>query len=264
MIQVATSANTLVNEINKLLVDSRNYWSRDNLTFRRLESEARKLLKANAAEGHNVLAQLYTLTGDIDEAIQHVDAAINLRYDSAIVCNKAGLLVNFGKFQAAQEWFERGAAPERGQFTARWKIGLCAGSFHTLMRFGATARKMELDLDQIDLATVERAVRIFDEDKIDDVRLGAIFDVAGELLREERVFFLGDGPEIFVWDRDAIERHVEVTFRLPVSSRRSIELDKELGRRLFAVGDFPFSILLHFESGLESDERFSERFAAAG
>ncbi len=264
MIRPQTTGNELIAELNILLGSARKYGETDEVGLRRFEAKAKQLLKVNAVEGHNVLSMLYQLKGDLGRAIEHIDAALDLTSAALLECNKAAILTNFGKFLEAQQWFASGAKPERGEFTNRWRVGTCSGSWHMLEEFCSAANRLALDLTNVDQELIGRVTRVMDESSITDRDLGRIQDVAGSMLRQEEMFFIGAGPEVFVWDQDALEKHISITFRLPVTARRAIELDRELGHRLFdEIPDLPFAIMLHFESGLPSNERFAERSAEA-
>jgi len=264
MIHPQTIANELMSELNALLGSAKKYGESDEITLKRFEAKARQLLKVNPVEGHNVLSTLSQLRGDLQKAVEHIDIALNLKAAAVLECNKASLLINFGKFLEAQRLFKSGATPERGEFTNRWRLGVCCGAWHILNDFCVVAKRMHLDLANVDQALIGRVVQLMDQNSIADQDLGGMLEIAGSILREERMYFVGQGPDIFVWDQDAIEKYVTITFHLPVTSRRAIELDRELGRRLFAeISDLPFAIMLHFESGLPSNERFAERSAEA-
>jgi len=253
-----------MSELNALLGRARKYGESDEITLKRFEAKARQLLKVKPIEGHNVLSALSQLKGDLQKAVEHIDIALNLKADAVLECNKATLLINFGKFLEAQRFFKSGATPERGEFTGHWRLGACCGAWHVLNDFCVMAKRMQLDLTNVDQALIGRVVQLMDQNSITDQDLGGMLEIAGSILREERMYFLGEGSDVFVWDQDAIEKYVTITFRLPVTSRRAIELDRELGRRLFAdIADLPFAIMLHFESGLPSNERFAERSAEA-
>jgi hypothetical protein len=254
-----------MSELNALLGSARKYGESDEITLKRFEAKARQLLKVNPAEGHNVLSTLFQLKGDLQKAVEHIDIALNLKAAAVLECNKASLLANFGKFLEAQRLFKSGATPERGEFTNRWRLGACCGAWHVLNDFCVVAKRMELDgFTNVDQALISRVVQLMDQNSITDQDLGGMQEIAGSILREERMYFVGLGPDVFVWDQDPIEKYLAITFRLPVTSRRAIELDRELGRRLFAeISNLPFAIMLHFESGLPSNERFAERSAEA-
>src|SRR5258708_29024852 len=251
MLLPATKGNQLIKDINAVLANAPHYIAQDDFWFRRMLAEAEKLKSVNRPEAYNILAQLYGLAGDARAAEQYIDTAIKLRHDPAVIINKAVILSNLGFFTAAQEPFKLGASPREGQFTSNWKLGLCVGYFHTLSDFVVEAKRMNLDLSTIDTSLISRGARLMDEIGVTDEQLGRALDVAGSILREERLFFVGHGPDISVWDDDALERHLSLIFKLPVEAAKAIALDEELGHRLFEkCGDLPSELMIHFESGV--------------
>jgi tetratricopeptide (TPR) repeat protein len=264
MIEPATTANTLVAELNKAMRAAHTYVPQDDFTYRRYAAEAQKLLKVNAVEGHHVIAVVYSLVGDAEKAIEHIDIALRLGNTPTLWCNKAVILSNLGFFSEAQKAFKKGASPENGLFNEKAALGLCIGAFHTMLEFEAIARRMQLDVDAEQLNRVRRIVSLMDEYSITDANVGAMLDIAGMILRRERLFFIDEGPDIAIWDQDALEKHVAINFLLPVTSRRALALDRELGQDLFSeIANPPFQVMLHFESGLPQNEHFAEQSTSA-
>jgi len=247
--------------MNRVLLSSPRYVSKDEFWFRRTLAEAEKLKSANRAEAHNVLAQLYGLAGDFDLAVQNIDAAIRLLPDVNYLCNKAVILSNLGFFYAASEPFKAALLPKHGLFTSRWTIGICLGAFHTLFAYVEQARRLQLkDLSQVDADLIACVVKFMDEISLTDEQLAQAFDVVGEITREYRLFFLGDGPEAFVWNDDPQERYLSFIFKFGVPQEEVLKLDEELGHRLFdRCGDLPAELMIHIESGLPANEHQPSR-----
>lgn len=266
MIQPATVAKVLIDDINRVLETEHAYLSSDDLVVRRYLSQANKLLKADQAQGHNVLGMIYALTGDHEKSSHHSDLALAFSPGNAIIANnKAANLSNLGFFGRAQELFRLSGSPEKSLFTAKWELGLCCGAFHTLAEFVESATRMELDLSGVNVSLINRAVRLMDEVSIGDSELAKSLDVVGCILREQKLFFMNMAPDVFVWDADTLEKHLSIIYKVGCPSDRTITLDEELGHRLCDVEPgLPFEIMLHIESGLRVNERFPERPAFAG
>lgn len=262
----ATRGHQLVKDVNQVLENSPRYIPETDFWFRRTLAEAEKLKSVNRGEAHNVLAQLYGLAGNASVAEHHIDTAIRLSHDPAIVCNKAVILSNMGFFSAARKSFVESVDPELGLFTARWKLGICAGCMHTLAEFLAKARRMNLEnLNTVDAALITDAVQLMDEITLTDEVLAHALDVAGEVLREQRLFFVGDGPQVSIWNDDPLERHLGLIFKLSVSTADAIALDEELGHRLFEkCSNVPPELMIHFESVKPKNEHYTERPAVTG
>jgi hypothetical protein len=255
-----TSGQTQLDELNRRLVDLRHYVDPEEFWFRNAEAKARKLLSVNALEAHNVLALLHCLTGDRDKYLYHSGCALNLNSAALLKVNRATILSNLGYFSEAMPWFAEGAAPELGEFTSRWRVGLM-GAYRTLASYADRALKLRLaKVNEVDTALISKIVGFLTEHDVLDETIASMLDVAGGLLREHRVFFMGEGPEFSVWDEDELEPHLAITLRLPLPSSTALAIDEELGHRLFAgVANAPFAVMLNFESGLPSNERFAER-----
>jgi tetratricopeptide (TPR) repeat protein len=266
MLIPATRGSQLIKDINTVLLSVSSYIFPDDFWFRRMLGEAEKLKSANRAEAHNVLGQLYGLAGDATEAMRHIDTSFRLHPDAAVACNKAVILSNLGYFSRAQEPFRSSCGPRDGQFTQRWRLGLCMGAFHTLAAYLDDAKLMQLEkLGEVDCALIEEAAAFLREISVTDEQLGSFLDTAGEMLREERIFFVEDGPDVSVWTEDAQEQHLLISFKLPVQVAKALALDEELGHRLYERhGDLPSGLLIHFESGKPVNEHISKRPSLAG
>lgn len=263
----ASRGSQLVRDINQALQAAARYVSRDEFWFRRFLAEAEKLKGAAPHEAQNVLAQLYGLAGDAEEAEKHIDAAIRMKYNAAYVCNKAGILSNLGYFKKSVPSFLESIDPRNGIFTTRWELGLCLGCMHELAKFVEDAQRMNLEhMDSVDVRLIADVVGLMDEISLTDEKLTQALDIAGELLRENRIFFVGNGPAIDVWKADALEKHLAYIFKLSISANEAIVLDEELGFRLFErCPELPLELMIHFESvSLSAHERLPSRPALAG
>lgn len=259
MIQPVTKSNELIREINEFLEAARTYQSEGDFWFRQKLREAGKLLKVSPIEGHNVLANLYGAAGDLNGVNRHFEMAIRIENSPILWGNRAGIVSNLGYFSDAQIAYAKSASPELGFFASHLTIGLLVGAFHKIMEFGAVALRMNSKFDREKFEVASRAAKLMDEFQVTDLDLAKILDVAGTILREERMFFMGNLPDILVWDQDATERYLSIGIRLPVTSKRASILDRELGNRLFARPEFPFQVMVSFESGLSLNERFPDR-----
>lgn len=262
-----TAANELVEELNRRLLVEPRYASPDDLNFRRFLARAKSIVQVEPGLGHNVLGLLYGYAGDKVKALHHLDLALKLDAKHAVIFygNQASTLVNLGYFSEAQEPFRRGSTPEEGFFTAKWTAGMSCGAFHALASFVERARLLKLDLAKVPVELIERAVRLMNELSISDADLAIALDVAGDLLRKNRLFFIGETPEVFVWDEDELEKTLSFTYKVGLASSEALALDRELGRALIERDvKVPFEVMIHFEPANAVDEHHPERPAIAG
>ena len=267
MIEPATKATTLVKELNNAIRSAHTYVPQDELTFRRYAAEAQKLLKVNAVEGHHVFSVVYSLAGEAEKAIEHIDIALRLTNEPILWCNKAAILSNLGFFSEAQKAFKKGVSPENRLFGEQLMLGLCIGAFQTILEFETVARRMQLDVNAEQLDRVRRIVSLMDEYSIRDADVGAMLDVAGKILRRERLFFLGEGPDIAIWDQDALEE--QDAGQLVFGKSQPEELDRRLALLIEAhVGQMSrvpdvhdVSDVTHFDAPEPSGTFATVRFA---
>ena len=257
----ADKGSELVEDLNRVLHSSSRYPSPDEFWFRRMLSEANKLKTVNEIEAYNVLAQLYGLVGDVDTARRFINTAILLGGGPLLQINKAVILSNLGYFSEAVEPFVQGINPRAGLFTSRWRLGLALGRVHTLQDLVSQSVAINLEhIDSVDTKLISKMSRLLDEISMTDDQLTGLIDTVGEVLRENRLFFAGDGPEMAVWDDDPLEQHVSFMFALPVPVSEAVELDEQLGHRLFEKhGDLPPELIIHFESSFTDNEHIAER-----
>lgn len=257
----ADKGSELVEDLNRVLHTSSRYPSPDEFWFRRMLSEANKLKTVNEIEAYNVLAQLYGLVGDVDTARRFINTAILLGGGPLLQINKAVILSNLGYFSEAVEPFVQGINPRAGFFTSRWRLGLALGRVHTLQDLVSQSVAINLEhIDTVDTKLISKMSRLLDEISMTDDQLTGLIDTVGEVLRENRLFFAGDGPEMAVWDDDPLEQHVSFMFALPVPVSEALELDEQLGHRLFEKhGDLPPELIIHFESSFTDNEHLAER-----
>lgn len=262
----ATKGPGLVDELNVALLKAARYPSTNDFWFRRMLSEANKLKAVNEVEAYNVLAQLYGCVGDADSAKRYIDTAIRIGGGPILQMNKAVILSNLGLFSAAKQPFDQAIDPRSGLFTSRWRLGLSVGSVHLLQKLASQSLAENLEhIESVDINLIQRIGRVMDDISMTDEQLVGFFDTVGELLREKRLFFAGDGPDVCVWDDDPQEPHVSFMFGLAIPVNESIELDEELGHRLFEKhGALPPELIIHFESSLVGNEHIPQRPALPG
>ena len=264
MLALATKASRLIQETNQLLMNLRHFLPKDDLRLRRLMAEADKLINADPQEAQAVKGMICQLSGDFERALYHMDNALKLGPGNpAAISNKCSVLINSGFFTEAQKLYAKVGSPTVGNFPDAMLLGLGTGAFCEMDAFIGVARKLKLDLAAIDVGTIEKAARLMREHALSDGALAGFIDVAGEIMREERVVFC-DMPEVFAWDASD-EPVLSIIYKLPVDAYRAEELDCELAERL--VDRFPqipsfFSV--SFASGLtESNERYPARAVSA-
>lgn len=263
MLALATKGSQLIQETNQLLNNLRHYLPKDDLRLHRLMAEADKLMNANPQEAHNVKGMVYQLSGDFEQSLYHMENAVRLGPGNPVALpNKCSILINFGFFSEAAKLYREIGSPRKGAYPLAIRLGLGTGGFLTMASFIEQARKLKLDLASVEALAVENAAQLMSRYSLSDENLAAYLDVAGEIMREERVVFC-DMPEIFAWN-SADDPVLSVTYEIPVDAYRAEELDCELASRLIErFSEIPWFLSVTFASGLaDSDERYPARASA--
>jgi hypothetical protein len=101
------------------------------------------------------------------------------------------------------------------------------------------ARAMQLDLSGLDVKTAESAARLLDEQNVAESDLGAFLDIAGEVLRTHRLYFLGESPDVLVFDEPENTPFIRLTYRVGVPSKAAHDLYWQFIDRLTTRMDRP-------------------------
>ena len=265
MLVLSTKGSQLIQDANRLLDNLRHFLPKDDLRLRRLMVEADKLMNADPWEAHTVKGMVYELSGDFDQALSHMNNAIRLVPGNPVGnSNKCSVLINFGNFSEAQKVYAKIGSPVEGNFPMSTLLGLGAGAFCEMDKFLGVAQKMKLDLTAFDVGTIKNAAQLMNKQALSDDALARFLDVAGEIMREERVVFCAV-PEVFAWD-SSDDPALSITYKLPVDAYRAEELDRELAARLVdRFPQIPSFLAVSVASGLaESDERYPARPVSTG
>lgn len=214
-----TKGSNVLDRINAVLRETTHYLPREDWNVRQLLHLAEDLVQADPPTGHSAIAAVYQLTGDIDAVRHHSANAIKLAPGEPILSrNYATHLANLGFFSEAQEEFVRIANPERGMMSATWPIGYRSGAFCTMARYLAKARTMELELNGIDVQTAEQAAELLARVDVTDASVAAVLDQVGQVMRDNKLFFVGEGPAVSVWNDPGCSPFIEYVFQFEVPS----------------------------------------------
>ena len=234
----ATIAIAVADELTRLVTTAHVFADKNDLRVRRLASEIDKLIKVDAKVGHLAKACLFQLYGDAESMRYHVSCAAKLWSDSAVDSVFGRCLTNLGFFSEAQVACSLAAEPRRGSFTTNIATCLYCGAVVAMGRLTDQARIMGFDTAIAEVGIAGEVRAILERVGIEDEEIGRILDVAGELMREQGLFYQDVGPQIFcVDDADLGGGCVYYTFALSATPERVTELQFELACRL--VDRFP-------------------------
>jgi hypothetical protein len=224
---------------------------------KRLGRLAEQLVNADPAEGHNAIAQVSQMTGDRAKAIHHIDNAIGLAGNKPpFYSAKVAILCNLGYFSEALSIFKHSATPENGNMTKAWRRGYLCGAFRTMSSFLPKAKKMQFDLGGLDLDTAVKAANVMEKSGISDEDITKVLDVAGKVLREHKLFFVGDGLRAKVIEAPEHDAFVEISFDVDASPKETHALYREFVDQLVEnVPAAPPALTVSFRPWKQQNER---------
>lgn len=249
-------ADSVIDQVNSIILAATTYLPPDDMVVRRLLREAEDSITASPAAGHSALACVYQLVGDAEKAKHHSDNAIRLSGDLVFVVNRSSILANLGLASEGQQSFKAVIPPEKGWTKFIWNQGLVLGAYRMMNDALVTARRLMLDLEQIDTQTVERAAQVMEKLNISDADVALILDAAGEILRKHRLFYVGKAPRVDIWDGDGRMPFIRVTFKTSVSQQAAHDMYMELVDKVLERSPRAHSaVSVEFEGATAGDER---------
>ena len=265
IIRPATIANDVFGEIRALALSAGHYFSKDAPEIRALATTIDRLQKADALPAFLSRAKLYMLCGDVDGALGQLRKADALGFDRFAIATRVVVLANLGLISDAQKSVAIAADPTGGYFSRYASLVVNTGAIRTFENLLCSAEKLQLEIDQVFARKICDAASILAEANISDSMIGKYLDVVGEIMRENRVFYLGESPDLFVWTKDEANRFIHFTFNLPFDSKTAERLDTDLITRFVdRFGGLPEPLSITIKSGLSSDGRISTRFSSTG
>lgn len=240
MSQPKAISSTISNKICELQEGATRFLMADRIDMVKLIKDARNLIRTDAGNAHIALGMIYQLTGDIENAVKHLKNAKKLGASNAMTALTVAYS-NLGFFSKAQEVFKDSQNPKTGEgfFLMYATVGLASGAFATLNNFINQSIDMNLDMSSIsvDKSMVERSAKVLNDADISDAQVAAIMDIAGEVMRENRLFFHGKAPEISIGDSHGTNPCVYIGYLLPVTPAEAADLYMEFTARLFSRMD---------------------------
>lgn len=217
--QPQTIATELCIRIQDLLARSDRYLARDSFEARMLLRDCEKLQQANPFDG--TIARIYMAEayGDADEARRYARQARILAPDLA---NEADFqlgqsLITLGYFSEVQAIYARVGAPELGQMSHRFDLGMVSASIEQVYGFLEHGRSMNIVPDEDAVSAALGAYAVYQKTSTTDRQAGELLDLAGEVLRAHRLFSLPGSPKVSAIDHAELTTLLmELTVRAPV------------------------------------------------
>ena len=246
-----TKYGQIIDAVNERLRTGKPVGEHDVFWFNRLKQDAERLLKIDPADGHIALAALMQLKWDEDKASYHVRCAKTARPTIGTTTQEVALLSNFGRFSKASPLLEEALDPRNGFFVDNYLAALSCGAFRAASANLRKAIDMEINLPDLPVDAVNKAINVLSAAEITDEQTAMALDVAGEILRERKLFWIGESVEVNVDDDPGHLPTVFFTFRIRETAEIAASMTYELYERLFErYPDHPSCFNLGFRSAI--------------
>lgn len=197
-----TIAHGLRERLGEFLAKQTRYADVESFDIKWFLREAAKLANADACSGSVAKAEIYHVCGDFKQALYWLENAERFRPEWQI--DRARLIVhaNLGFFSQAARWFREVAEPESVIFQPLFSLGLTVCSFDHMIAGASTAEGAQMELDKSALRVAEKGAAVLARNGVTESDLLSVVDVAGEVLRRHRLFWLDENPVIRSYSDD--------------------------------------------------------------
>jgi hypothetical protein len=201
-----TKGADLLSQLSEFVAHSKKFLDPQSRSIEvlRWEREIADVMKVNAIEGSFAKAKLAEAHGNIDDVEHWIRNATHLR--ASLLDTAPNLLVAYGNLGYAS----RGLKVFRDSVDiSRGNIGQCLwlaaglGAFQVMNQLMLQAERGKVELpERGELMQDLEIASIISKTGVSDDQCAAIIDVAGEVLRKYRLFWLGPQKE-FILDRQS-------------------------------------------------------------
>jgi hypothetical protein len=209
--------------------------------------QIRKLKQANKDEALWALSLLYQLCGNAPAALDTLDRISDPQLNAGV--QKFCVYANLGFADQALLAYRSLGSPESGIFTSLIPGGMAIGAFRTLATFIAQAQRMSLsNMDGVPIGTLQTAAALLERAEIYDEDVAAVLCVAGAILREHGLMYIGNA------DVEAFESvgAVRLCYRLAITPMEAAYLYTcFLDRIVDCHVPMPAPLIVAFEGTLE-------------
>jgi len=243
-----TIANEISAALNPLLATGGHFMAKHDPRWVALLDECDKLQKVDVLLGSALKSDLHTLAGDLEGSLYWTK---NLRLNGAKgMADIAETLAysNLGYATEAARHFPATVEISRGEINARFVQGVGAAAFSAMEAAAAALGRAGGQLDTENMALLERvrsAIEVLGRLRVDEAQVRAMMDIAGTVMREQRLLWIGPAPTLDVNSRAGSER-VSIRYELAVSPQAAAELNWELAERLAHADLMPEDITVAF------------------
>ncbi|MDH0866648.1 hypothetical protein [Mitsuaria sp. GD03876] len=199
--------------------------------IRSLLASADQLAGVDAAEASHVRGRIHTLTGDRRQVDYWFANARRLCDEWRVDFNHASCLASLGYFSDAAAMTKRFLSSSTGALSLTVGLAVSVLDLSGAQEAYAALRRAGIPPRGHDPNFTLTAVEVLAYYRIPIERARIVLDVAGELLREHRLWWLGGHPKLFA-HRSLDDAGVLYELRVGLPSEDSLRLNDQLIERL--------------------------------
>lgn len=235
MLNPLTIANELSDSIVLLLRTGKQY-SPDDRDLIALEAEAKKLSKVKPAEGYVLLAGCSMLRGDFNQMDQRYQIATNQGIDAGDRLNYATFIRHAGFYSEAAAVVNQAADSLSDPVFSAHKGMMCLNFDVASKMLQKGLRMQVISESSQDYQGILGLINAALAAKLDQSVALKIADLAGEVMRERRVFHKPTSEIGSFHSENEGGTFIVTTFSVPTSYEDASEMTSELADKIFASG----------------------------
>lgn len=186
------------------------------------------LAKDDPQQAGKLRAILLHLTGDHEGALAQIR-----RQDVPDPATEMNILVDAGKCGDAQRLYLQHGHPNEGAFPLLLKYGYGCGAFRQMAVFARQAQHMKLaDHGAGAFDQIFNIDSLLSRLQIDDQDTAGVLAVAGQVMHEHRLRFLGEQPSVDVFDIPDVLHAIHLTYHLPTTPEHAAAISVQFVERL--------------------------------
>lgn len=218
-----------------MTISASYYADRSAIQVLRLIHDIGKLKKVDAASAYCLLGMVEFLVGNHEAGEHEFAKAWPLNPDARLYSNLWCCLANAGFASKANALVPSVFHPSRNLdgFLEIGRTAITSGSIIAVCNHLDVVESMKIDLSGFPVDVFRKAKALMGELCLSDENVADFLDVAGQVLRDRKMFFLGPTSRLVVIDTpDYPERGLYFSFDIPVSHDEAANIYFELAERL--------------------------------
>lgn len=242
-INPATIADQLTSQISRLYLDTHSYLSEDHPTIKQFLPELEKLGKVDGVMRMLLLARLSALTGNREQVDYYLRNAKKAGApDNSHDLAALTALLSLGYYSEMLPVIRRCLQPDRGLQNLFFINTPANCPFHILEEAYLQASKLKISNLPSEPPFAHDFVSTMDAWGDTDDDYAAVLDIAGQILRERKLFVMGTLVSV-----NHCDEHILIGYRVDTDIDTAIDMTCDFAERLaFSKLKIPSSLIFEF------------------